>query len=165
MTYHRCLRLFKMVRMSACGQIACRILARTSSLVTRSLYEMRSILREHLISMACILLWSSVVRVEIRQEELHGSKRSMCGQILTNCRLKRENLSALCSQQMGIFDIFCVRSSSLRGISEHAPLFNSKVFLVRNQPVFCFALACGANKAATSHGFRCRLVAPNHLFQ
>ena len=28
-----------------------------------SLYEMRSILRQHLISMVCILLWSSAVRV------------------------------------------------------------------------------------------------------
>ena len=34
-----------------------------------SLYEMRSILRQHLISMACILLWSSAVRV-------HGSKHT-----------------------------------------------------------------------------------------
>ena len=34
---------------------------------TWSLYEMRSILREHLISMACILLWSSAVRVHDSQ--------------------------------------------------------------------------------------------------
>ena len=43
--YHCCLRLFTMVRRSLCGPIACWILARTSSLVTWSLYEIRSILR------------------------------------------------------------------------------------------------------------------------
>ena len=43
--YHCSLRLFTMVRRSSCGPIACWILARTSSLVTWSLYEMRSILR------------------------------------------------------------------------------------------------------------------------
>ena len=42
-------------------------LTRTSSLVTWSLYEMCSILRQHLISMACILLWSSPVRVHDSQ--------------------------------------------------------------------------------------------------
>ena len=51
-----------MVRGSSCGPIACWILARTCSLVTWSLYEMRSILRQHLTSMVCIL-WSSAVRV------------------------------------------------------------------------------------------------------
>ena len=40
-----CLRLFTIVRRSSCGPIACWILARTSSLVTRSLYETCSILR------------------------------------------------------------------------------------------------------------------------
>ena len=63
MTIHCSLRLFTVVRRSLCGPIACWILARTSSFVTWSLYEMRSILRLHLISMACILLWSSAVRV------------------------------------------------------------------------------------------------------
>ena len=58
--------LFMMVR-SLCGTIAGRILARTSSLVTRSLYEMQSILWQHLISMACILLCSSAVRVHDSQ--------------------------------------------------------------------------------------------------
>ena len=43
------------------------LLARTSSLVTWSLYEMRSILRKYLISMACILLWSSAVGVRDSQ--------------------------------------------------------------------------------------------------
>ena len=43
--YHCSLRLFTMVRRSSCGPIACWILARTSSLVTWSLYEMCSILR------------------------------------------------------------------------------------------------------------------------
>ena len=43
--YHCSLRLFTMVRRSLCGPIACWILARTSSLVTWSLYEMCSILR------------------------------------------------------------------------------------------------------------------------
>ena len=46
---------------------ACWILARTSSLVIRSLYEVCSILRWHLISMPCILLWSSAVRVHDSQ--------------------------------------------------------------------------------------------------
>ena len=43
--YHCSLRLFIMVRKSSCGPIACWILAWTSSLVTWSLYEMRSILQ------------------------------------------------------------------------------------------------------------------------
>ena len=42
--YHRSLRLFTMAR-SLCGPIACWNLARTSSLVTWSLYEMRCVLR------------------------------------------------------------------------------------------------------------------------
>ena len=41
--YHWSLRLFAVVRRSSCGPIACWILARTSSLVTWSLYEMCSI--------------------------------------------------------------------------------------------------------------------------
>ena len=41
---HFSLRLFTMVTRSSCGPIACWILAQTSSLVTRSLYEMRTIL-------------------------------------------------------------------------------------------------------------------------
>ena len=49
--YHRSLRLFTIVRRSSCGSLACWILARTSSSVTWSLYEMCSILRWHLISM------------------------------------------------------------------------------------------------------------------
>ena len=36
--YHCSLRLFTMVRRSSCGPVACRILARTSSLVKWSLY-------------------------------------------------------------------------------------------------------------------------------
>ena len=43
------------------------ILARTSSLATRSLYEMRSILRQHLISMARILFCSSPLRAHDSQ--------------------------------------------------------------------------------------------------
>ena len=43
--YHCSLRLFTMVRRSSCGPITCWIVARTSSLVTWSLYEMCSILR------------------------------------------------------------------------------------------------------------------------
>ena len=42
------------------------VLAQTSSLVTWSLYQMCSILRWHLISMACIL-WSSAVRANDSQ--------------------------------------------------------------------------------------------------
>ena len=41
--YHCSLRLFTILRRSSCGPIACWILARTSSLVTWSLYEMCSI--------------------------------------------------------------------------------------------------------------------------
>ena len=40
--YHCSLRLFTIVRRSSCGLITCWILARTSSLVTWSLYEMCS---------------------------------------------------------------------------------------------------------------------------
>ena len=65
--YHCSLRLFMIVRISLCGPIAGWILAQTSSLVTWSLYEMCSILRQHLISMACILIWSSAVRVHDSQ--------------------------------------------------------------------------------------------------
>ena len=43
--YHCSLRLFTVVRRSSYGPVACWMLARTSSLVTRSLHEMRSILR------------------------------------------------------------------------------------------------------------------------
>ena len=43
--HHCSLRLFTVVRRSSCGPTACWILARTSSLVTWSLHEMRSILR------------------------------------------------------------------------------------------------------------------------
>ena len=56
-----------MVKRSSCGPIACWILARTSSSVTWSLYEMCSILRQHLISIASILFWSSAVRVHDSQ--------------------------------------------------------------------------------------------------
>ena len=42
--YHCSLRLFTLLRRSSCGPIACWILAPTSSLVTWSLYEMRSTL-------------------------------------------------------------------------------------------------------------------------
>ena len=61
--YHCSLHLFRMVRRSSRSPIVCWILARTSSLVSWSLYEMHSILRYHLISLACFLLWSSAVRV------------------------------------------------------------------------------------------------------
>ena len=67
MSIHCSLRLFTMVTRSSCSPIACWILTRSSSLVTRSLCEMHSILRKHLISMACILLWSSAVRVHDSQ--------------------------------------------------------------------------------------------------
>ena len=43
--YHYSLRLFMIVRRSFCGPIACGILAKTSALVTWSLYEMCSILQ------------------------------------------------------------------------------------------------------------------------
>ena len=43
--YHCSSHLFTMVRWLSCGPTACWILARTSSLVTWSLYETRSILR------------------------------------------------------------------------------------------------------------------------
>ena len=59
--YHCSLRLFTIVRWFSCGPIARWILVRASLLVTWSLYEMCSILRKHLISMACILLRSSAV--------------------------------------------------------------------------------------------------------
>ena len=64
--YHCSLRLFTFVR-SSCGPVARWILARTSSSVTWSLYEMCSILRYHLMSMDCILLRSSAVSVHDSQ--------------------------------------------------------------------------------------------------
>ena len=51
--YSCSLHMYTMVRRPSCRPIACWILTRTSSLVTWSLYEMRSVLRSHLISMAC----------------------------------------------------------------------------------------------------------------
>ena len=65
--YHCDLRLFTMVRRSSCGPIACWILARTSSLVTWSLHEMRSIFQQHLTSMARSLLCSSAMSVHDSQ--------------------------------------------------------------------------------------------------
>ena len=62
-SYHCSLRLFTLIKRSSCGPIACWILEWTSSSVTWCLYEMHSILRQHLISITCILLWSSAVRV------------------------------------------------------------------------------------------------------
>ena len=41
-------------------------------------------------------------RVEISKEEISGGQRSMYGYILTYPRLPRENLKALCSQQVGL---------------------------------------------------------------
>ena len=57
--YHFSLRLYTMVRRSSCGPIVCWILAQTSSLVKGSLKVVRSILRQHLISLARIFLCSS----------------------------------------------------------------------------------------------------------
>ena len=54
-------RPFRMDRRSSCGPIACWILAKTSSLVTWSLYEIH--LQKHLIFMARILLCSPAVGV------------------------------------------------------------------------------------------------------
>ena len=65
--YYCSLCLFMMVRRSTCGSVACWILVQTSLLVTWSLYELCSILQYHLISMACILLRSSAVRVHDSQ--------------------------------------------------------------------------------------------------
>ena len=56
-----------MVRRFLSGPTACWILAWTSLLVTWSLYEVQSILQQHLISMACTLLCSSAVRVHESQ--------------------------------------------------------------------------------------------------
>ena len=64
--YHCCLHLFTMVRGSTCGPITCWILTWTL-FVTWTFQEMHSILQKHLISMACILLWSSAVSVHDSQ--------------------------------------------------------------------------------------------------
>ena len=56
-------RLPRWVIRSSNGPIACLILAQTSSLVKWSLSEIWSILRQFLISMACVLLCSSAARV------------------------------------------------------------------------------------------------------
>ena len=60
--YHCSLRLFTMVMRSSCGLIACWIMARTFSLVTWSLYEMRSISSTSLPWLAFffgVLLWGT----------------------------------------------------------------------------------------------------------
>ena len=64
---HFSLRLFIMVRRSSCGPMACWIFAPTRSFVTWSLYEICNILWLNLISVACILLCSSAVRVHDSQ--------------------------------------------------------------------------------------------------
>ena len=65
--YHLSFRCLTVVRRSSCGPMACRVLFRTSSLVTCSLFVMpRSFLR-HLISMACILFSVSAVNVQDSQ--------------------------------------------------------------------------------------------------
>ena len=61
--HHFSLCVFTVVGKSSCGPIACWILAQASFLVMWYLYEMCSILWKHLISMTCILLCSSTVRV------------------------------------------------------------------------------------------------------
>ena len=63
--YHFSLRLFTEVRRSSYGPMAFPILAFTSSLVMRSLYEIPRSLRKHLISSACILLSMSAVMVHV----------------------------------------------------------------------------------------------------
>ena len=69
--YHFSLRLYTMVRRSSCGPIVCWILAQTSSLVKGSLKVVRSILRQHLISLARIFLCSSE---GVREHELRTRK-------------------------------------------------------------------------------------------
>ena len=69
--YHFSLRHFVSLRRSLFGPIACWILAQTFLLVTWSLYEMHSILRKRLISMARILLSSSAARVHDSQAYKH----------------------------------------------------------------------------------------------
>ena len=67
------LHLFNMVRRSSCCPITCWILAHTSSLVTWSLYEKRSLV---------ILLRSSAVRVDDSQEYIgcdRGAHQSYLG--------------------------------------------------------------------------------------
>ena len=66
------LRLFTMVRRSSCGPLACWILARTSSFVTWSLYEKRSILRQppHFhFSYSSLQLCRESIRFKSRQED------------------------------------------------------------------------------------------------
>ena len=65
--YHCSLRLFTMVGRSSCGPISWWILARTSTLVSWSLCEIRGIVRAALHFLAYILLWSSAVRVHDSQ--------------------------------------------------------------------------------------------------
>ena len=64
--YHFDLHLFAMVR-SLCGLIACWILVQTSTMIMWFLYKMHSILWEHPISMAHILLCSPAVRIHDSQ--------------------------------------------------------------------------------------------------
>ena len=82
-----------MIRRSSCGPIACWTLARTSSLVTWSLYEMRNILRQHLISMTCIFLWSSAVRVH----DSHAYRKMNLTRERINCTLETERNTSVIS--------------------------------------------------------------------
>ena len=70
--------VFTMVRRSPC----CRLLAGSWHGLPRwSLYEMCSILRQHLISMTCILLWSSAVRVHDSHayRKMHVTRKRISG--------------------------------------------------------------------------------------
>ena len=72
--YHMCFRFFIMVRRSSCTPIAFWILLQTSSVVTRSLYEMFRSLLLHLISRAWILPSSSDVDKRPHQLNLEASE-------------------------------------------------------------------------------------------
>ena len=95
-------------------------LAQTSSLVTWSLYEIPSILREHLVCKACILLWSSAVRVhESQAYRKIGMTRERISRIL---ELRETLLSFHTGFNLVNTAVVC---ASLEGISGLEPSSNT----------------------------------------
>ena len=73
--YHSSLRLFTVVRRSSCGPIACWILAQTSSLVTRSLYEKTLTLIPNNLKTVTITTWSKACVLSFHKNGLESRYR------------------------------------------------------------------------------------------
>ena len=107
------LRLLTMVRGFSCGPVACWILVRTSSLVTWSLYEMRSILRHHLISMACILCSSAV---KIHDSQAFRKMDVTWQRIICILKLREMLLSFQISLNLVHANVICAILESISGL-------------------------------------------------